>query len=566
MSPSPDETDPNAAILRLCPEAAAGQNDEVLARLTDPRGTVQLLTLTSEANAPQGCIQQTLPVRKADLRWAGFAPEGLPNSKGIVLSGRAEQPPTGLLSGFSAATPDGTSATTETPESSMAPLNRNLIALAKLRPFGREERVTAQMQDGTLEMQCQPGTSPAGLALELPDHYLPPIPSAAVRIHSSHSGTIRLALHDMAMNEERDPLPMGDLQQGQSLLHLPSLENRPKDAFALTLVCPQSAGTARLEALELVAMNGQEPATHWQHDESLSAWAWSPELWQREGSDLIARANTLDLATIYISVLFEDGQLQDQERLAEFIQQARSASLKVWAVEGDPAAVVESERPHFVARAHAIAAYNRNRPDSMQLSGVQYDIEPYLLEGYSQATVQWLVAYRTTVETLTEVLEVPVELALPFWFVGNAQTEKVFLNALPEKISSIAIMSYRTQPQELKSIATPFLDWGVENGIPIRVGLEAGPIADEMHWHFRPAVKGELWSLMLGDQEVLVLLDSGAENPLGQSWRYSHRVLSPGKRQSFQGNLEAMRSVMEETVQDFRSWPSFHGFALHGVL
>src|SRR5262245_50876336 len=99
-------------------------------------------------------------------------------------------------------------------------------------------------------------------------------------------------------------------------------------------------------------------------------WAWRPELWRSEASSLFAQASSWNVGVLYVSVqVGADGALVDADRLRAFLGDAGDRRLRVWAVEGDPRAVMEAERTAMVQRARAIRSFNSQEvPDSMACS------------------------------------------------------------------------------------------------------------------------------------------------------------------------------------------------------
>jgi hypothetical protein len=53
-------------------------------------------------------------------------------------------------------------------------------------------------------------------------------------------------------------------------------------------------------------------------------------------------------------------------------------------------------------------------------------------------------------------------------------------------------MAYRSDPAAIGPLAEPLLSWGVAAGKPVRIALEAGPVAPETEERFRPAAAGRI--------------------------------------------------------------------------
>ena len=137
---------------------------------------------------------------------------------------------------------------------------------------------------------------------------------------------------------------------------------------------------------------------------------------------LLARAARWQADTIYITVpTTPAGEVVDADELRQFLQEATGRELHIWAVDGDPRAVLPSERGSFEARARAYARFNAAAGDAShaaRLAGVQYHIEPYLVSGYHLDEDGWKEAYVATIAGFARAAAgLPIELAVPFWWL-----------------------------------------------------------------------------------------------------------------------------------------------------
>ncbi|HKW52472.1 MAG TPA: hypothetical protein VJO12_02190, partial [Stellaceae bacterium] len=247
--------------------------------------------------------------------------------------------------------------------------------------------------------------------------------------------------------------------------------------------------------------------------------------------------------------------------LAAFIRAAAAHRVAVWAVEGDPHAVLPAERAKFRGRAAALAAFNRQQPAGARLSGVQFDIEPYLVPGYTLAPDRWIEAYLDTLEALGAAARMPVEAAIPFWFPLDRSGER-----LAGVVGSVALMDYRTRADDIERYAAPVLAWGTVYHRAVHIGLEFGPLGSEERLLFRRARQGELWRVTLGGREALVLLRAPAENPSGAAYAQASRRDIAEDGLSFRGREAVLPELLPELGRAFAPWPCYAGIALHGLL
>ena len=294
-------------------------------------------------------------------------------------------------------------------------------------------------------------------------------------------------------------------------------------------------------------------------------WAWRRELWQSSASSLFSEAAAWNARVIYIAVTVgDDGSIADAERLRAFLIEAAGRGIQVWAVEGDPRAVVGTERTVIARRAKAIASFNAT--PGPRFSGIQYDIEPYLNPGYALNEEQWNEAYIATVEQLKKAADLPVEIAVPFWWWGARAGTTTLMDRVVRWIDSVAVMDYRTDPDAIEQFARPWLEWGEDRNRRIRIALEAGPLPDEPRHHFRPARSGTLWMIELGDARALVLLRAPHPNSSGATFALVSRSTSDASRITFFGRLDRLRALLPDLERRLASHSSFAGIALHDVV
>lgn len=296
-----------------------------------------------------------------------------------------------------------------------------------------------------------------------------------------------------------------------------------------------------------------------------SLWAWQPALWLERGQDTLQRLDRWGGRLVYVTVpVDEAGEVGDAARLAGFLEDARRQGIDVWAVDGEPRSVLPFERGRLLERVRAYAAFNRRQPADLRLGGLQLDVEPYLLSlaGEHAALHQ---AYVDTVSAARAAARMPLEVAVPFWWIDRKVPNGSFTSALAGAVDTIAVMDYRTDPALIERFAVPWLRWGVEHDRGVRIALEAGPIPDEPRAHFRPDERGELWHVRVGPQDVLVLFDREVALLAGQAFAYSHASRFRGETLTFRGRTDALRDLLPALERTFSRWRSFRGIALHEV-
>lgn len=523
--------------------------------------------LELSASPSPGCKHLALPVASDEIRWFSLIPESTAQRlpRGVILQGVEE----GKQVRISEVVVAESAQTHRTP----LPLATNLFSRLNPRVFGVEERAGVAVTGESLRLSCAPGERPAGVVLRNDGARLPAAIESQLLLSHRADSPFRVGYADGGRHSIDDPRPIGVVpmspageSQPQALrIPLPGNGRPPVSApaqtsVAFTFLCPPEGGRLLLSKLQLEpAQAGVVP--------NRSIWIWRPVEWLERPERLLAELRTLSTPVVYITIPMEDGRVAQPEQLARFIDDAGAQSIQVWAVEGDPHAVLPAGRIAFARRARALAAFNSDQPPGRRLSGVQYDIEPYLLPDFALHTSDWLAAYVLTIAALDAALDMPVEIAVPFWWSSLTLGDQPLLESLAPHVQSVNVMNYRTDPVQLQQFAEPFLSWGARQGIPVRIALEAGPIGDEARWHFRAVDhvndKSTLWHLPLAGEQLLVLLEAPAAPATGIGYQFVRQSRFEGSRLTFRGDRARMDRVMGELESVWRAWPSFAGLALH---
>ncbi|MES2606224.1 MAG: hypothetical protein V4603_14920 [Pseudomonadota bacterium] len=299
-----------------------------------------------------------------------------------------------------------------------------------------------------------------------------------------------------------------------------------------------------------------------------SAWLWSPTLWL-QSPELIWQLQTEQaLTAIYVTVpVNAEGAIENAAALSTFVGAASARSLQVWAVIGDHQDVLAVARPALQARLDAYREYNNSAAAESRLAGVQLDIEPYLLPGFSLAQGNWRERYIDVIGFAREQLgaNLRLDLVVPGWWGTHPDWSNQLLDALALPNLSLTVMNYQTNPDSLRNAATPFLAWGQRANVPVRMALETGRLGDEARRYYGGAERGELWLLDIGDQPVLVLFSAPVDGLSGRAFSFTEEAPVPAANSTFAGDLSRLARVLAEVEPEWTRWPAFAGIALHGL-
>lgn len=430
---------------------------------------------------------------------------------------------------------------------------QNLRLLEDLReavtitPFGVSERCAAERSGSDIIVTCAAGSDVAGILLQF-GGVLPA--GAAAKAFVATEGSPEFGLEIVkAGSDATKPTPVADR------LHLP-LPDQTKAPLQLVILASERGGTLHLTDLRLVPTAGPHPL-------EASAWVWQPDAWQNNADSTIRSAAARGLTRLYISLIITDGKVQHADKLARFIRAAARENIAVEAVEGDPRMVLDTGLSHGLQRARAIARYQKKAPADSRLAGVQFDIEPYVLPDWGSPTVDH-AAWSAAINSLSQAVKSPVNLVLPFW-IAYDEAGATFLQEIKAAVSGITVMSYRADGALAAAFAQPLLHWGMTAGKPVRIALEAGPVAPESEETFIAATAGQLALQQKDGQVMATLLPRPAVVAGARMYASRGAVVTRPERISFLGNEPKMIEAAEDVAQVSSAWTSFAGVALHGL-
>ncbi|WP_313705124.1 hypothetical protein [Massilia sp.] len=538
------------ASLQVCP-ASQAPADAPRAALPGPG---DLVVVASAQPALPGCSATPLGVDASQVDALYPLPLGERPARTILLYGPADQKRF-VPGSHDLPQPDPANAA---PRRATMPLRANLLPDAKLRPFGIEERVSIERRDGEVRLQCRAGTRPAGVLLDGP--WKLALGAFALGADFSGNGNFALQAADAASSARESSYTVGDLAATKTprsvALPLPAQLDRA-NWRQFVLLCPSTAATLDLHALRLEPVAPAKPAPR-------STWIWDRGEWMDKGDALLAWAKGENIGELFIVVTLDGPRVRDPQQLRAFVRKASAAGIAVTSVEGDPHMALPNHRAATADRARAFAAYNRASAPEERLRAMQFDVEPYLLPDAVLPPNERDQEYLAMARALREAAgDMPLEFVVPFWWWDKSE----LLEGLANVADGLAVMDYRTAPDEIVRFALPFLDWAAVHHKRVHIALEAGKVGAERQRRYVRADAGEAGELLLaqaGETPVLVLLRQPAKAAAGTLFRFSSERILDGSATSFYGDKDKLRKLLPELERDLGAWAGFAGIALHG--
>lgn len=204
------------------------------------------------------------------------------------------------------------------------------------------------------------------------------------------------------------------------------------------------------------------------------------------------------------------------------------------------------------------------------MSGVQLDIEPYLLPGFLTDEAQ-LRCYVETIETVTEVIGGRVRLStvIPSWLASPTVAGRPLAYATMDRVDEVALMSYRTELDEVQEIVEDILRYGDLAWTRVWLAVETTALPVEQHVVLRRELNSDRADAVLDyDRRLLqwMPLAGGLSLSTRREWfRIHHRFTVRPERLTFAGRSRAEVSASVKRIVEMTSHPSFLGVIIHDV-
>jgi hypothetical protein len=383
-----------------------------------------------------------------------------------------------------------------------------------------------------------------------------------LRIRGRASGQVVVALEDRAAGQREDNLPLATVT-GPFDLTLSLKEIGQKlDLRSLTaLVVSTEAASAHILFEQIEAA---QPSFLPAGPAGIGFWVWKYREAIRDPDILLATCRVQGCSRVLIqmpSQADDDGLWRSYARLLMTLQEAGVAA---FALDGYPEAIQEPHRlADKIQRLLALVT-----PGGV--SGVQLDIEPYLLPGFLKDEAQ-LRRYVETIDTLKAVIggRVRLSMVIPFWLASPTLVGRPLAYAVMDRVDEVAVMSYRTDLDEVQDIAEDILRYGDLVGTRVWLAVETTPLPVEQHVVLRRELDPDRADAMLDHDRRLLQwmpLTGGLSLSTRREWfRIHHRFTVRPERLTFAGRSQAEVSASVKRIAETTSHPSFSGVIIHDL-
>ncbi|MFA9480430.1 hypothetical protein ACERK3_19350 [Phycisphaerales bacterium AB-hyl4] len=204
-------------------------------------------------------------------------------------------------------------------------------------------------------------------------------------------------------------------------------------------------------------------------------WVWQ-EQWvadEAEQDRLIEFCRQYGFNMLMVQIHLDGGggpspALKYPDQLAELIRKAAEHGIAVEALEGGPEQALKENHDHTLAILDAIIAFDSTLPEDARLTGVHYDIEPYVLPAWQDlddrrqimlGLAQFFAKARERIDEHAPHLTLAAD--IPFWYDNLGEDGEVEFAGQTKNIHQhiqdicdyIGIMSYRRDATGPNSVA-----------------------------------------------------------------------------------------------------------------
>lgn len=234
--------------------------------------------------------------------------------------------------------------------------------------------------------------------------------------------------------------------------------------------------------------------------------------------------------------------------------------IEAYALDGYPEAVYEPSR--LTAKIERVLSLMPRGA----LAGVQLDIEPYVLPRFA-SDPDGFHRYLEAVRMMKSVTHARTRLSIvmPFWFSSIEAEGRAVGFEVMDVADEVAIMSYRTDLDELQAIAADVLRYGDLVGRPVWLAVETRALPLERHVRLQRVDVQRLADAFVDRQRRQLVYEAPPREATGDWFRVVERTLVRPERLTFSGRSQAtVQGAVGVVLRDLRH-RSLAGVLIHDL-
>lgn len=249
---------------------------------------------------------------------------------------------------------------------------------------------------------------------------------------------------------------------------------------------------------------------------------------------------------------------------AQLFTVAKSADIELFALDGAPD-MIDHTMP-LITKLDRLLGLAGNHG----LPGMQLDIEPYLLDGFPEDETIF-DRYLDTIDRVKSALRGRAKLSvvIPFWFSSTIHKQRPLAFSVMDRVDEVAVMSYRTDVDELMMISDDILRYGALARVPVWLALETTNLLPERHVILKREHRTALADGVLDPIRRLLRLETPTQQERPEQdrmwFRIHHQTTVRPERISFAGRTEQDVQHMITNLFGRVHHSSFSGLIIHDL-
>ena len=242
---------------------------------------------------------------------------------------------------------------------------------------------------------------------------------------------------------------------------------------------------------------------------------------------------------------------------AHVLERAAWSGVEAFALDGYPEAIYDA-----TPLLEKISRLRLLLPQG-HMSGVQLDIEPYLLAQFSDPEDYGL--YLRAIERIKAHLgdHARLSIVMPFWFSAKTVHHRPLDFEVIDRVDEVAVMSYRTDVDDLRDITEHTLGYGDAVGVPIWLAVETRPLPVDRQVTLIHEPRLNMANAYLDRAGRRLVLTAP---PLGhtEGFRVAHEIIVRPERLTFAGKRRGEVHAALDTIFGFPH-ASLAGVLIHDM-
>lgn len=405
---------------------------------------------------------------------------------------------------------------------------------------------------------AEPGACRIGLSLTHRDQVLDLLSGDGLRVRGSRVRLHAVTLGDRHGRQATVELPAsasdGAVDQVVPLAAMGRLIDLRDVVSLIIALTPEQEG-GELQDVTLV-----EPSLGARVTSKVGFWVWEYQDVVADPEPVIATC----LAQACGRILLQMPSMTDPDdlwsRYAQTLARIQAATIEAYALDGYPEAIREPER--LADKLGRLLSVTASRPPD----GVQLDIEPYTLDGFA-ASQDGYARYVDTIRLMKNTVRgrTRLSIVMPFWFTGVMVEGRAVAFTVMETADEVAIMSYRTDVDELQAIGADALRYGDLIEIPVWLAVETRALPIEHHVRLQRVESRRLATAYLDRGGKRLVMEAPPPSNDGEWYRVVERSTVRPERLTYSGRSQAI--VREAVSTLLRRVPnrSLAGILIHDL-